>query len=127
MVSDASQKRRRWEGSPMAKVLAYHVTLCTYGFWLPNDPRGSQSTEVRAANLRPFGPATGTGVRRSVAHAPHDRRRRRAAKEALVRPAVVFTGEQTRAVARGFATATSRNGYRIHACSILECHAHLVI
>ena len=24
-------------------VIAYHVCICTYGFWLPNDPRGSGS------------------------------------------------------------------------------------
>jgi hypothetical protein len=27
-------------------VLAYHVVLGAYGFWLPNDPRGSWSDFV---------------------------------------------------------------------------------
>jgi hypothetical protein len=111
----------------MATVLAYHAIFCTHGFWLPNDPRGSQSTEVRADNLRPFGPATKTDERHSVAAAPHDLTARRRAKELLVYPEVVFDGYQALSVARGFAAATAKSGYVIHACSILPCHVHLVI
>lgn len=39
-------------------VIAYHLILTAYGFWLPNDPRGSGSETVRAGQLTPFGPAT---------------------------------------------------------------------
>jgi REP element-mobilizing transposase RayT len=111
----------------MATVLAYHAIFCTHGFWLPNDPRGSQSTEVRAANLRPFGPATTTDERRSVAALPHDLTARRRAKESLVYPEVVFDGYQALSVAKGFAAATAKSGYVIYACSILPCHVHMVI
>lgn len=41
-------------------VLTYHVVISFYGFWLPNDPRGSNSTFVRSSRLLPFGPATYT-------------------------------------------------------------------
>ena len=33
------------------RVLAYHLILTNYGFWLPNDPRGSWSEFVRAWEL----------------------------------------------------------------------------
>ena len=36
----------------MDDPLAYHVTFSTHGFWLPNDPRGSCSTEIRGVHLR---------------------------------------------------------------------------
>jgi REP element-mobilizing transposase RayT len=111
----------------MRDPVAYHVILSTYGFWLPNDPRGSGSTEVRSPRLRPFGPATPTNHRHSVARKPHDPRLRRLAKKALKYPEVVFDGLQARAVARGFANATQKSGYRVYACSIMPCHAHLVI
>ena len=111
----------------MGEVLAYHVTFCTHGFWLPNDPRGSQSAVVRAPHLQPFGPATPTGGRESAAHRPHDAAKRQRAKKELVYPEVVFTGRQALSVGRGFAARTAKSGYVIHACAILPCHVHMVI
>ena len=55
------------------RVLAYHVVLTCYGFWLPNDPRGSWSQFVRAFELyRVGGPATKVQTDRSLAHVTHD-------------------------------------------------------
>lgn len=85
-------------------VLAYHVILGTYGFWLPNDPRGSWSDWVWSWELFRFGgPATKVDSPHSVAHVPHDRRIRLAAKMILKYPPVRFNGTQARAVGRGFA------------------------
>jgi REP element-mobilizing transposase RayT len=98
-----------------------------YGFWLPNDPRGSWSDFVRAWELRRFGPATKTRERRSLAREPHDIARRLEAKKYLARPQVHLTGLQARAVARGFARFVKRSGIQIYACAILPEHAHAVI
>ena len=111
----------------MSQVVAYHVSFSTHGFWLPNDPRGSQSTVVRADHLKPFGPATGTGERQSVARVLHDVRRRRAAKESLVVPEVTLTGPQALSIANGFAKQIAKSGYVVWACSILPQHTHMVI
>ena len=108
-------------------VLAYHAIFGAYGFWLPNDPRGSWSDFVGAWELLRFGIATTTTERRSVAHVPHDRRLREEAKRALKYPPVVFSGRQALAVAQGFDHARTESGYVIHACSILPEHVHLVI
>ena len=109
------------------RVRAYHLILTTYGFWLPNDPRGSWSDFVRAWELRRFGPATRTTERRSLAWAPHDRELRLAAKQALVRPPVHFDGLQARAVARGFARYVEQSGCLVSACSIMPQHVHMVV
>lgn len=111
----------------MSEVVAYHVVFCTHGFWLPNDPRGSKSIEVRAEALRRFGPATSTSARQSVAALPHDKSMRQAAKQTLVYPEVVFDGHQALAIARGFAKMVAKSKYLVHACSILPSHIHLVI
>jgi REP element-mobilizing transposase RayT len=108
-------------------VIAYHSIFCAYGFWLPNDPRGSWSEAVRKWELLRFGPATKTTTRRSIAGRSHDRQLRRKAKETLDFPPVSFTGVQARAIGRGFANAVERSGFRIHACSILPEHVHVVI
>jgi REP element-mobilizing transposase RayT len=111
----------------MSDPLAYHVILGMHGFWLPNDPRGSWSTEVRAPQLRPFGPATTVNTRRSVAGKPHDRQLRRAAQAAMRYAPVRVNGVQAKTIMEGFAKQTRTSGYVIWAASILPDHVHLVV
>lgn len=108
-------------------VLGYHVIITTYGFWLPNDPRGSWSDFVRSWELRRFGPATKVTTRRSVAAQQHDRRLRTAAKTALQYPEVHLTGIQAREVGCAIGEYAQKNGLTIWACSILPQHLHLVL
>ena len=108
-------------------ILASHGIFAAYGFWLPNDPRGSWSDFVRSWDLFRFGAATKTDERRSVAHSSHDRELRLAAKSALKFEPVRFTGLQARAIARGFATAVNESTYQVLACSILPDHVHVVV
>jgi REP element-mobilizing transposase RayT len=108
-------------------VIGFHVILTAYGFWLPNDPRGSWSDFVGAWELVRFGRATKTDERRSLAGEPHDRRTRVRAKQVLKYPAVRFTGRQARAIGRGFDALVNRSALSICACSILPEHTHLVV
>jgi hypothetical protein len=108
-------------------VLGYHAIFTCYGFWLPNDPRGSWSDWIRVWELLRYGPATKTSARRSVAHRDHDRQQRLAAKQSLKYPPVVFTGLQARAVSRGFATAIDESDYLVTACAIMPDHVHAVV
>ena len=108
-------------------ILGFHSIFGAYGFWLPNDPRGSWSEYVSNYELYRYGPATKVTVRHSVAHAPHDRLARLAAKETLKHPPVHLTGRQALAAANGFRRACTESGYVFHACAILPDHVHLVI
>jgi REP element-mobilizing transposase RayT len=109
-------------------VEAYHAIFGTYGFWLPNDPRGSWSDFIGAWELLRFGEATGhERITRSVAHTDHDRQLRLAAKAALKYPPVIFNGVQARSAGLGFAVACEKSGYKVLACSILPEHVHVVI
>src|SRR6185312_12378489 len=108
-------------------VAGYHVIIANYGFWLPNDPRGSWSDYVRSWELYiAGGAATKVTTGRSVAAVPHDRASRERAKAALARRPVVFTGKQAQAVGAGFAQFVARSGLRILACAIMPRHTHLV-
>lgn len=113
--------------APRRRVLAYHLILTFYGFWLPNDPRSSWSDFVRAWELRRFGPATKTSERDSRAHSPHDFHARLEAKKHLARTPVHLNGLQARAVARGFSRFVDRSQISIYACAILPEHVHLVV
>jgi REP element-mobilizing transposase RayT len=108
-------------------ILAAHMIFSAYGFWLPNDPRGSWSDFVRAWELLKYGHATKTEVRRSIAGKAHNSALRAAAKTHLKYSPVVFTGRQALAIAYGFADVVQRTGALIYACSIMPDHAHLVI
>ena len=108
-------------------VLAYHVIFGAYGFWLPNDPRGSWSDYVRAWELFQAGTATKTTARSSVAGIAHDSRLRYRTKEKLKPPAVAFNGHQALAIAQGFQRMAAKAGYEVFACSILPQHVHMVL
>jgi REP element-mobilizing transposase RayT len=108
-------------------ILAYHVILSFYGFWLPNDPRGSWSDWIGSWELFRYGPATKVTTRRNLAREPHDWKARLEAKKALKYPPVILTGAQARAVGRGFAKAAKEGGYVILALAILPDHVHLII
>jgi REP element-mobilizing transposase RayT len=108
-------------------VIAYHLIWTCYGFWLPNDPRGSWSDFVRSWELFWYGGATKTDDRRSLARNRHDRDLRRAAKTALSHNPVRFTGAQARSVGLGFARAVRESLYAVYACSIMPEHVHMVV
>jgi REP element-mobilizing transposase RayT len=108
-------------------VLGYHLIITAYGFWLPNDPRGSWSTFVGSWELLRFGPATKVDTRRSVAARPHDVQLRLAAKKALKYPDVHFNDAQMRTIARSFADWAQHHGATIWACAIMPEHTHFVV
>lgn len=107
-------------------VRAYHVILSAYGFWLPNDPRGSWSDFVGAWELWRYGKATTVSVGRSIASSIHDQKLRLQAKKALRYPAVRWTGLQARSIANGFASFARHAELAILACAIMPDHIHLV-
>ncbi len=108
-------------------ILGFHTIVSAYGFWLPNDPRGSWSDFIRQWELLRFGKATMVSDNRCRSRDEHDIRSRIRAKRALRYPIVRFTGKQARAIGHGFARAMREGGYSVHACSILPTHVHLII
>jgi REP element-mobilizing transposase RayT len=108
-------------------VLGYHVIFTAYGFWLPNDPRGSWSDFVASWQLCLHGRATKTTKKRSLAAVPHDVNKRRAVKLALTRPPVRFSGAQAQSIGHEFRRAAVDGGYVCHACAVLPDHVHLVL
>jgi REP element-mobilizing transposase RayT len=104
-------------------IRAFHCIFTAYGFWLPNEPRGSWSSFVASWELLRFGLATKVDVRRSIAGRPYDVALKSEMQAVLKRPSVAFTGEQARAIVQGF----SQTPYTLHACAVLPEHVHLVV
>lgn len=106
-------------------IHGYHGIFGAYGFWLPNDPRGSWSDFVGKWELVRYGRATKAIDRKTLTEV--EKQKRELAKRALKYPAVHLTGEQARAVGNGFANSVEKSGFTIWACSIMPDHVHLVI
>ncbi len=106
-------------------VHGYHVVFGTYGFWLPNDQRGSWSEFVAAWELYRMGSLTNK-IERTELTQPQ-RRWQHQTKAKLKYPEVILSGQQALAVAEGFGVAIDKSRFTIWACSILPQHVHLVI
>lgn len=108
-------------------ILASHLIISAYGFWLPNDPRGSWSDFVYSWELYKFGPATKVVENRDYSKDAHNADLRRAAKQALKFPVVKFNDSHRSAIAAGFGRACDEANYQCFACCIGHDHAHLII
>ena len=109
-------------------VHGYHVIIPCYGFWLPNDPRGSWSDFVYRWELVRFGKSTRRVEQRRLDQLSESELAvRDEARAALKYPSVCLRGNQALAVAQGLAIQAAKSGYTIWACSILPEHTHLVI
>jgi REP element-mobilizing transposase RayT len=107
-------------------IAGYHLIWTAYGWWLPNDPRGSMSQDVRCAELAPLGelhygrktiqPA---GI---VIREFYD-----AACDVLKYPLVKFTSDEVDAIAESFADVIRECAYTCYACAIMPDHIHLLI
>ena len=109
-------------------MFGHHLIFGAYGFWLPNDPRGSWSKFVGSYELYlAGGKATTTDAVESVAHNEHDIEHRRSAKLALLRPAVQFSLNQVQAIGCGLAEYVEKSSVILLACAILPDHLHFVV
>jgi REP element-mobilizing transposase RayT len=107
-------------------VAGYHLIWTAYGWWLPNDPRGSTSREIRQAHLASLG-ALHHGRKRiqpagRTIQAFYDAARGRL-KHALVK----LSARDVPLVADALADVIRQQAYTCYACAIMPDHVHLLI
>jgi REP element-mobilizing transposase RayT len=107
-------------------IVGYYIIFGAYGFWLPNDPRGSWSDFVGSWDLYRYGKTTKTTDRINMAYKEHNAAERLEAKKLLKYPAVQFTGIQARAIARGIGNYAKKRELEVWSCAILPDHVHVV-
>ena len=107
-------------------IHGYHVIWPAYGFWLPNDPRGSWSETVYAWELLRYGKAT-KRIERIVIDSERYARWRSEAQRALKYPPVSFSDQQILQIGLGFQSYIQKSELTVWACSILREHVHLVL
>jgi REP element-mobilizing transposase RayT len=107
-------------------VIAHHLILSSYGFWLANDPRGSGSDTIRQPKFEELGPIH------------HGRKRLQPTREELrafyqaATPRLDFAplwfDQQVRdLLTNSIGETVRKNRYTVWACAIVRNHVHLCV
>ena len=107
-------------------VIAYHLTWTAYGFWLPNDPRGSMSRYIASDVIPELGELY-YGRKRIQPAGRVVRKFRERAEEVLKFSIQRLSADDVNAVAGAFAEAVREHVYTCYACAIMPDHVHLLI
>lgn len=107
-------------------VIAHHIMWTAYGWWLPNDPRGSTSIEVYTPQIAELAPLH--FGRKRIQPASRDIRKfYQQARERLQFPLLKILEADRRAIACAFAESIAQHRYTCYACVIMPDHVHLLI
>lgn len=107
-------------------VIAYHLIWVGYGWWLPNDPRGSMSNRVRNDFLKDLGELH-FGRKRIQPRSFVIRDFYERAVDVLKHPLLTFGATELRTIAEAFAKTICDCGYTCYGCAIMPDHVHLLI
>src|SRR5688572_18878504 len=107
-------------------VIACHLIWTIYGYWLPNDPRGSTSKAIRRDILKDLGELH-YGRKRMQPVSRDIRAFYERAEPKLTFPILDFSPIDVACVAEAFARVISTFRYTCYACAIMPDHVHLVI
>ena len=111
---------------PRAIVIAHHLILTAYGWWLPNDPRGSGSRTVGSDVIAELGELH-LGRRRVQPPLATIREFYERAEGVLKFPLLEFTSSEIPAIAEGLGEAVGGHRYTCYACAVMPDHVHLLI
>ena len=106
-------------------VIAHHLIWSAYGWWLPNDPRGSTSREVADEGIARLGPHH-YGRRRNLPRFDELDRFQAAAERVLKFQRLAIGEAETRIVAQAFEETIRRRRYTCYACAIMPDHVHVL-
>jgi REP element-mobilizing transposase RayT len=107
-------------------VIAHHLIWTLYGWWLPNDPRGSMSHTIASDVIADLGKLH--YGRRRVQPASRDIRKFYArAAEVLKFPLLLLNPIEFESVAASFRKVIQHRPYTCYACALMPDHIHMVI
>ena len=107
-------------------IIGHHLIWTGYGQWLPNDPRGSTSQEIRNPILESLG-ALHFGRKRIQPCHREINEFYRDAEGKLQHPLPSFTTDQIEAIGVAFAQVANANAYTVWACAIMPDHVHVLV
>ena len=107
-------------------VAGYHLIWTVYGYWLPNDPRGSTSKNVRVEPIKELGDHH--YGRKERQPSPKELREfLTTAKDVLAHNVVPLDEEDIVLTGTALGVSIAENGYICYACAVMPDHVHLLI
>jgi len=107
-------------------VIAHHLMWTAYGWWLPNDPRGSTSKAIASDLIAELGKLH--GGRKRVQPASSDIRAFYGrAQDVLRSPLLAFKPTEFAVLAAAFSATVQKHRYACYAAVFMPDHTHLVI
>lgn len=107
-------------------VVGYHFIWTLYGWWLPNDPRGSMSHSIASDVLRDLGELH-FGRKRIQPPSRVIRQFYENAEPRLQFPLLTLSDPDIDLVAEAFGHAIRQHRYTCYACAIMPDHVHILI
>lgn len=107
-------------------IAGFHLIWTAYGWWLPNDPRGSSSHEIRVERIADLGERH-EGRKHiqplsQVIYAFYEQ-----ARQVLKHPLLLFHEEDRNLIADSFGCLLAAERYTCYACAIMPDHVHVLI
>jgi REP element-mobilizing transposase RayT len=107
-------------------VIAHHLIWTAYGWWLPNDPRGSGSKVIRNDVIAELGELH-QGRKSIQPDGREVRRFHESAAAGLQLPLLRFDATAQEEIASAFAQVMEAERYTCYACAIMPDHVHVLI
>jgi REP element-mobilizing transposase RayT len=111
---------------PRPLVIAHHLVWTGYGWWMPNDPRGSMSHKVASDVIAELGELH-YGRRKVQPPAEVIREFHHRAEDVLTFPLLEFARREVEMIAESFSETITEHRYTCYACAIMPDHVHLLI
>jgi hypothetical protein len=107
-------------------VIAHHLIWTAYGWWLPNDPRGSGSSSIHSDVLAELGEVH-QGRKKVQPSGREIREFYKKAAPLLKHELPTFEEEARSEIARAFEAAIASQNYTCWACAVMPDHVHILI
>lgn len=111
---------------PNPIVIAHHLIWTVYGWWLPNDPRGSMSRSISADAIASLGELH-FGRKKVQPTSRNVRAFYERAAEVLRFPLLEIRDRAVQVVASAFGKIIAQHTYTCYACAIMPDHVHVLI
>lgn len=107
-------------------VAAHHLIWTIYGYWLPNDPRGSMSQVIRDEVIAKLGESH--FERKPTQPSPSELRAfHEESAKVLKHELRALSDQEANGVGSAFAEVIRDRNYTCYACAIMPDHVHLLI